>query len=79
MVWSGWRLLPAELRERVPLRMVLIDDIPSAIWHEFAVRWDLWHMSELTVWENGQLLWRGTPFSGPGRDWKAWLEKWELV
>ncbi len=59
--------------------MVLIDDIPWSLWHEFAVRWGLRHMSELTVWESGELLWRGVPCAGPAPRWEPWLEKWELV
>lgn len=75
----AWSALPAALREAVPLRMVLIDEVPSGPWGDFCQRWGLRHQSELTVWESGELVWRGVPYAGPGHKWEPWLRQWHLL
>lgn len=82
-VWDGqgtlclaaYRDLPLAVREIIPLRLVDMDSID----HPRAVQWDLRHASEVLLWENGRVLWRGVPQAGPGRNWATWLEKWRPV
>ena len=82
-VWDGpgalclaaYRALPLEVREIIPLRLVDMDSLE----HRHSVQWDLRDASEIMIWENGRVLWRGVPQGGPGRNWAAWLEKWRPV
>lgn len=69
---QAYRALPAEVRELLPLRMVVLYQMRVSEWR----RIPLLHMSEIMVFEDGVLLSKELPMMGPGIQWEPWLRKW---
>lgn len=65
-----WKV-PEAIRAGWPVVLVDSHNFPLGL----AIRWSLHGSSEIIVWEDGIVIWQGTPMAGPGSEWAAWANR----
>ena len=65
-----WKV-PEAVRAGWPVVMVDSHNFPLGL----ATRWQLHGSSEIIVWDDGVVIWKGTPMAGPGSEWALWANR----
>ncbi len=66
-LWS----VPESIRGGWPVVLVNSHNFPSGL----ATRWQLHGSSEIIVWDDGVIIWKGSPLAGPGSEWTLWANR----